>query len=273
LRIFITGGTGFLGSHLLAEAVAAGHSITACKRLESAINFSVPKGINWIVRDLDQIVAEDLKGYDALIHLAAYGVSPQPCLWNEALRVNAAWSLKLVQSAQSAGIPKVVVAGSCHEYGLSANRYDFIPVDAPLEPVSAYGVSKAAFSLCASAYAREVGLNLSIMRIFAVYGEGQNPGNFWPSLRRAAMEGADFKMSEGKQVCDFSPVETIVNGILCSAVNTDRGPRVTNLGTGQAQNLVDFAETWWSRWRASGKLLVGSLPYRQNEIMRYVPRL
>jgi nucleoside-diphosphate-sugar epimerase len=142
-----------------------------------------------------------------------------------------------------------------------------------MEPVSAYGASKAAFSLAAASYARESNLDVRILRIFAVYGEGQNPKNFWPALKRAALAGEDFHMSPGEQVCDFSPAEFITNELLKEISKTRREEIFRNLGSGKPQTLLDFATAWWTHWKAKGRLLAGDIPYRKNEIMRYVPLL
>jgi nucleoside-diphosphate-sugar epimerase len=273
VKLFVTGGTGFLGSHLLARLHSDGVPVTACRRRVSSARLEVPNSASWITKPMEEIDVGELEGHDALVHLAAYGVSPQPCSWNEAFRFNVQASLGLLQKAKEAGIPRVVVAGSCHEYGLSANHYDFIPADAPMKPMGAYGASKAAFSVAAAGYARATNWDIRVLRIFAVYGEGQNPGNFWPSLKRAAMAGEDFQMTLGEQICDFSPVEFVVDEILAEVIKPGSNRVFRNLGSGQPQSLLDFATGWWSKWNAKGRLLAGSVAYRKNEIMRYVPLL
>jgi len=83
-------------------------------------------------------------------------------------------------------------------------------------------------------------------------------------------------MTLGEQVRDFIPVEQVADAFVCALTRTDLSPgqaKVENLGTGQPQKVREFAEFWWKRWNAPGKLLFGSIPYRQNEIMRYVPEL
>jgi nucleoside-diphosphate-sugar epimerase len=115
-----------------------------------------------------------------------------------------------------------------------------------------------------------------IMRIFQVFGEGELESRFWPSLRKAAIAGEDFPMTRGEQIRDFIPVETVGGAFVGALARTDLcagEPKVENLGTGKPQTLRAFAEFWWKQWKAKGRLKVGMLPYRDNEVMHYVPRI
>ena len=91
-----------------------------------------------------------------------------------------------------AGIKIFLVAGSCFEYGLSSIHYETIPTTAKLEPTNSYAASKAAASISLQQWAREYDLNLEILRVFHVYGEGELEKRLWPSLKKAAIDGKDF---------------------------------------------------------------------------------
>jgi nucleoside-diphosphate-sugar epimerase len=181
--------------------------------------------------------------------------------------------LGLFRQAVNAGVRRFVVAGSCFEYGRSGERYEFIPPDAPLEPTQTYPASKAAASIVFSQLAVELGLRLSIHRIFQVFGEGEAMSRLWPSLREAARAGHDFEMTPSEQIRDFIPVEEVARQLLaaCQEETAPGEPFARNLGTGRPRSLRDFAEEWWARWQAPGKLIFGAKPYRKGEVMRYVP--
>ena len=82
-------------------------------------------------------------------------------------------------------------------------------------------------------------------------------------------------MSGGEQIRDYVNVETVVWAFLEECKRTiDRGHwNIRNLGAGQPRSLKDFAAEWWAHWGALGKLEFGKLPYRKNEVMRYVPKI
>lgn len=288
MRIFVTGATGFIGSHFVRAALAAGHTVTANGRsAEKAKEFSqtllagAGELLQWNHSDLRGITLDDLAGHDAILHFAAYGVSPQPCEWETAFQINVADSVSVMHRAIQAGASKIVVCGSCMEYGRSAERYDVIPADAPLEPVGPYAASKAAQSLAAEGLSRDKKTEVIILRPFNVFGEGQHPSNFWPSLKRAALAGEDFPMTPGAQVRDFVPVEDVAKMFLKAvlfSVGANEGNQGeslfrANIGTGAPQTLIEFAERCWKNWEAKGKILPGVIPYRGNEVMQYVPAI
>ncbi len=276
MRIFITGSNGFIGSHLVKKALDRGHEVLGLRLPNHKEKIYLPKQPIWISGTLEDDYKQALAGCDVVIHLAAYGVNPLHDSWKEAFRWNVAASLNLWTQAHNAGLKRIILSGSCFEYGKSAERFQFIPSDAPLEPVNAYGASKAAATLAAMAFAREKNMELAVLRPFHVYGEGENPNRFWPTLRKAALEGEDFPMTLGEQIRDFIPVEQVAEIFLNYATNMSLKPGIPsihNLGTGNSQSLLKFAEMWWKIFGAKGKIIPGAIPYRKNEVMRYVPKI
>ena len=278
MRLIVTGGTGFIGSHFLNAAVAAGHEVLALRRSGSTPRITVPDSVKWLdgeLNDLDFSNPVD-QADTALVHLAAYGVSPQPCEWEQAMDINVRKSVVMAEKAASTGLTRIIVCGTCMEYGNVANEYESIPAAAPLRPRGAYASSKAAQSLALEGLAREKSLKLAILRPFTVFGQGQHPSNFWPSLEKAALSGEDFPMTTGEQIRDFTPVESVAAEFLRVATGADLqpgAPIIRNIGTGRPQSLRCFAEHWWNHWNASGHLLFGAVPQRIGEIMRYVPQI
>jgi nucleoside-diphosphate-sugar epimerase len=276
MRIFVTGGTGFIGSHFINQAHEAGHELVAHRRSPASLpRVRLSKEPSWVDGPLSEISAETLRGCEALVHLAAHSANmPYDALEN-CLQQNVLDPLRLFRSAISVGIRRFIVAGSCFEYGSAGERYEFIPPDAPLEPTASYPASKAAASIAFQTLAREENLELLILRIFQVYGEGELETRFWPTLRRAALAGEDLPMSEGTQVRDFIHVSDVAAGFV-NAVTRDLAegkPMIENLGSGRPRSLAQFAHEQWQAFHASGKLLLGAVPMRKNEVMRFVPQL
>ena len=274
MNIALTGGTGFIGSHFLKQALAAGHTVRAIRRNHSSqTRIPMDQQPAWLDAQLDEVAAKELQGCEVLVHLAAHtGNVPYDSLAN-CLRWNLMAVLALFEQARLAGIRRFVVAGSCFEYGRSGERYAAIPTDAPLEPTNSYAASKAAASIAFCQWAEEQQLSLEILRVFHVYGEGEAETRFWPSLRRAALAGEDFPMTGGQQIRDFMPVEAVARTFLDRVSMSDPSTslvQVVNLSSCEPINIRCFAERWWKHWDAKGFLLFGKLPYRSSEVMRYV---
>jgi nucleoside-diphosphate-sugar epimerase len=120
-------------------------------------------------------------------------------------------------------------------------------------------------------------LKLQYLRIFQVFGEGEAETRLWPSLRKAALAGEDFSLTSGEQVRDFTNVSKVARDLvdsLSTFPNVDPGePLVKHVSKGQPMSLKEFVEHWWDEWGAKGKLRFGEEPYRDGEVMRYVPEL
>lgn len=276
VKIFITGSNGFIGSHLVKKALADGHEVVGFRLPNHVEKIKILKQPIWVEGSLEDDLKPVLDGCDVVIHLAAYGVNPKYDSWQESFRWNVYASLNLWKQAHHVGIKRLVIAGSCSEYGRSAERYENIPCDAPLEPVNAYGASKAAATVAAMAYARENSMEVSVLRPFHIYGEGEGPSRFWPAIKKAALEGKDFPMTLGQQIRDFTPVELAAEKFLehATKLSIEPGkPIIQNIGTGKPKSLIEFAENLWNIFEAKGQLLPGKIPYRKNEVMRYVPKI
>jgi nucleoside-diphosphate-sugar epimerase len=276
MKIFLTGGTGFIGSHFIDQAHAAGHPVVALRRPGSRTRMALAREPQWIDGELDGDHAAALKGCEAFVHLASHTPNPPYDTLERCLYWNVFAALKLAAQAREAGIARFLVAGSCFEYGRAAERHERIPVDAPLKPVLSYPASKAAAATAFLALGRQPGVRLQLSRIFQVYGEGEQATRLWPSLRRAALAGEDFPMSAGEQWRDFIAVQDVaahfVQSLDCAHV-TPGEPLVRHVASGRPQRLIDFAEHWWRHWGATGRLLPGAVPYRPGEVMRLVPEL
>ncbi|HVY70162.1 MAG TPA: NAD-dependent epimerase/dehydratase family protein, partial [Verrucomicrobiae bacterium] len=135
--------------------------------------------------------------------------------------------------------------------------------------------SKASATMAALALAAERQVELAVLRPFHVFGEDEPEFRFWPQLREAALRGTNFPMTAGGQVRDFVPVEEVARVFVefLGAPLAAGRPEIYNVGTGAPRSLREFAEHWWRKWQAPGRLLPGQIPYRDNEVMRYVPKI
>jgi len=277
MKIFLTGGTGFIGSHFIRQALDAGHELVCLKRKESKTKIILSKQTTWVEGDLaTNFDSSVFQGVDVFVHFAAHSANTpydtlENCIyWN----VNA--SLKILNQALQAGIKNYLIAGSCFEYGRSGESYDYIPPDAPLEPTMTYPTSKAMLATMLNGWTAINDIKLKYLRIFQVYGEGEAETRLYPSMKKAAFEGKDFPMTKGEQIRDFINVEDVAEKFTkeLNFENIISGfAHFCNVGTGKPQSLKEFAEYWWGKWDARGDLLFGEIPYRENEVMRFVPKV
>ena len=277
MQIFLTGGTGFIGSHFLNQAHARGHGVIALRRNpKSKPKIKLRSEPVWLDKCISEVSSQDMLACDVIVHLASFGVSPKPSTWQDSFKVNVLDTMHLLKTANAAGIRGAIAAGSCAEYGSSGLNYDFIPVDAPLEPKGAYASSKAAASIAIRSFTESAGMSLIYGRIFSAFGEGQFEKNLWPSLKKSALEGSDFEMTPGEQIRDFIRVEDVARWFIQALEHISLQREISsfwNVASGSPISIREFCENWWQKFQARGQLLVGAIQYREGEIMRYVPEV
>lgn len=271
MTVLVTGATGFVGRHVVATLREDGQPV---RRLLRKPVEDAQRGVTDVVRPggILELTAIDLDGVDAVIHLAAAGVSPKVATAEELRASNVDGTAHLLGLAAGAGTPRLVLLGTCAEYGRSADAHAAIPPDATLRPLSPYPRSKADGFAVACELVAQHALTAHYLRLFTAFGEGQTPRALWPSLRAAALAGEDFPMTSGDQVRDFLPVEEVAGTIVEALTDTAPAGRllVRNLGSGSGTSVLDFATEWWGRLGATGQLLPGAIPDRSDEPARYV---
>jgi len=276
MKIFLTGGTGFIGSNFLNSAHRSGYEVIALRMKGSVPRVKLEKEPIWVEGRLDENFSKIMIGCDVLVHFAAHSANPPYDSIEKCLYWNLTATLQLFNQAENSGIKKFIIAGSCFEYGLSGEDYEFIPTSAPLKPTNSYAASKAALSTALYSWTLDKKVEVQILRIFQVFGDGELDNRLWPSLKRSALKGENYSMTKGEQIRDFIHVDEVVKKFLNALKfkKTKKGfLRVINIGKGDPLTVVDFAKLWWNKWEAEGKLEVGVISYRENEIMRFVPEV
>jgi len=273
MRIFVTGGTGFIGTHVIARLIDSGNEVIAMRRKGSSPRLSLVHEPEWVDGSLDGDYRSALSECDLMMHLASHTPNPPYAELGECLFWNVSTAIALAEQAFEVGIKNYIIAGSCFEYGNSANNTFLLTPDTPLKPSLSYPISKAAASIAFTGWAREKGVRLKLIRIFQTFGPGENEYRLWPSLIRAAKMGIDFNMTKGEQLRDFIRVEDVANCFVksLSLEKIIEGiPIITHAASGNPQTLLDFSSKIWNQYQATGNLKIGALPYRYNEIMKIV---
>ena len=253
MRLLVTGGAGFIGSHLVDRLVADGHEVfvldnfsTGKTKNLSAVtgceNFRVTRTD---IRRIPGSLIRRLRRIDGVCHLAAL-TDPQDSINNPALTndVNVAGTLTVLESARKLGAKRVVFASSAAVYGM----IDRFPVreDSSMAPISPYGASKAASELYCRAFEENYGIETVSLRYFNVYGPRQISGHYSGVISTFAhriLRGEPLTIfGDGTQSRDFVHVNDIVDATIRALKRTTQS-RVFNIASGTETTITKLAET------------------------------
>lgn len=248
MHAFITGGCGFIGSHLAERLVAAGHRVTILDDLSSGRREHAPATARLLVGDVADAhaVADAMRDADTVFHLAAVASVERCEREPEATyRTNVDGMACVLDTAAQRRIP-VIYASSAAVYGDSPR----LPLreTEPAAPLSAYGRHKLANEQLAQAYAQQHGIASTGLRFFNVYGPRQDPRSPYSGViskfaaATASGEPITF-FGDGMQTRDFIYVGDIVSLLLAAATQPSGGAMVLNGCTGHATSLMELAAT------------------------------
>ena len=236
MKILLTGGAGFIGSHLLERLIARGDDVAVIDDFNDYYDprikrSNLPKGGFRLhegdIRDAAPVVAREKP--DLIIHLAARaGVRPSqkdPALYES---VNVAGTLGLLEACRATGVKRFVFASSSSVYGDSP--VPFREEDPALRPISFYGVTKLMGEHYVRIYSSLHGIHATCLRFFTAYGPRQRPDMAIHAFTKAVLEDRDIPMfGDGSTERDYTYVTDIVQGVL-GAVDHDEPYAVYNLG-------------------------------------------
>jgi UDP-glucose 4-epimerase len=251
--VLITGGAGFIGSHLAERCLERGWRVVAVDAFTDYYDEQLKRrnvarvlgaaGYDLIAADLLELDLNELVGPVARVfHLAAQpGVRISWEQFELYTRLNVIATHRLLEAARNASLERVVIASSSSVYGDAETlptREDIAPC-----PVSPYGVTKVATEQLAHVYWRNFGVPTVCLRYFTVYGPRQRPDMAFNRLVSRALDGEPFEVyGDGEQTRDFTFVADAVAGTV-AASERGRPGAAYNIGGGSNRSMNSVLET------------------------------
>ena len=266
---FVSGGAGFIGSHLCHALRARGDSVRVLDDMSTGKHTNLPDGVDLTVGDAadPEIVRRMVDGVDGCFHLAAIASVERGIEdWLGTHRANLTATITLFDALRRLNKVPVVYASSAAVYGDATPP---IAEDAPCRPLSAYGADKYGCELHARVASHVHGIPTVGLRFFNVYGPRQDPASpysgvisiFCNRLRRG--EPIDI-FGDGGQTRDFVFVADVVSALLAAMDRRPSGAPVFNVCTGTPISVKTLAQTIADL--AGTKLEIRQRPPRSGEI-------
>lgn len=246
MRVLVTGGAGFIGSHTAAALLEAGAEVTVLDNLSSGVRENIPRSARFVEGDIrsPESVERAIAGAEAVIHLAAFTSLPESFLRpRECMAVNVDGTLRILESAVAHGVHKFVFASTSAIYPDDAP----VPTDESIHPNpgSPYGLSKLVGERCLEWFHRQQGLPYTALRYFNVYGprqpwDGPNSAVVSAFIVRALRREPLVIHGTGKQTRDFVFVEDVVAANL-AALEQHEVVGIFNIGAGSQTSVEEIA--------------------------------
>jgi UDP-glucose 4-epimerase len=250
MRSLVTGGAGFIGSHLVDALVSAGHEVVVVDDLSTGFAENLPAGARLVPGSVadEALIRDAIAGCELVFHQAAHKAvlrSVEHPLTTDL--ANTHGTLTVLQAARDAGVRRFVHASSSSVYGGAAPVPT--PETAPLLPKSPYAVSKLAAEHYCRVFHELYGLETVALRYFNVYGPRQRPDATYaaviPLFIDALLRGRHPVVhGDGEQSRDFTFVADVVSANLAAAsAPADRcAGRVYNIAAGETWSLLELLQ-------------------------------
>jgi len=245
----VTGGAGFIGSHISEELLKRGHRVRVVDNLVTGYQRNLRDGVEFIKGDLAEreVARAAVDGMDYVIHQAAIPSVPRSVdKPEESHRANVDSTMQILLASRDAGIRRVVFAGSSSVYG----DQPVLPKTEtmPTNPLSPYALQKLMAEMYLQMFTRFYGLETVTTRYFNVFGPRQDPGSPYSGVIslfiKALSDGTTPVIyGDGEQTRDFTYVANVVDGVLRAAETPGVSGQVFNVATNGRVSLNELLET------------------------------
>ena len=266
MKVAVTGATGFIGRHVLAELERRSVETIALVRPSTAkpLGHSRSRVVQFDLQNTPPKAFELIGRPDVLIHLAWSGLPNYKSLHHFEQELPAQY--RFLKGLIESGLQTLVVAGTCFEYGMQSGS---LSEDIAPHPGNPYGFAKNALR-CQLEYLKTTHpFQLTWARLFYLYGGGQAENSLLPQLRQAAERGDPvFNMSGGEQLRDYLNIASVADYLVRLAIQA-RDVGIVNVCSGMPISIRQLIEGWIEDNGWNIKLNRGYYPYPDYEPMAF----
>ena len=260
-QVIVSGATGFIGQNLIPLLIKKKIEVVAIARnKKKARNFKWYNKVNFIFLDFHKkkVTFKPKKGA-ILIHLAWQGLPNYQSQFH--VRENLPKNFNFIKELIKNGVSKIIVAGTCFEYGL---QYGPISETAQTKPANQYALAKDKLRKYLNNLKKNNSFTMQWLRLFYMHGKGQSKNSILAKLDNAIdTKRSVFNMSQGEQLRDYLPIKTVVKKIITLLSTKKNG--IFNVCSGEPISIRRLVENRIKERGSKIKLNLGYYPYPEHE--------
>ncbi|HSB47820.1 MAG TPA: NAD-dependent epimerase/dehydratase family protein [Candidatus Bilamarchaeum sp.] len=241
MKVAVTGGAGFIGSHLADALVAEGHGVTVIDDLSGGRKANLNPKARFVKRDVRKDLSDEFAGLDAVFHFAADAdVRASANTPRKTFDINVGGTFSVLESCRKAGVGRIVFPSTSTVYG-EAGKIP-TPEDYPCAPISNYGASKLSCEAYLSAYSASYGMKCTSLRYANIIGERSTHGvicDFFMKLKKnpKALE----ILGDGNQDKSYLHVSDCISATLTAWKKQKAAYDVFNIGSREKTKVSEIA--------------------------------
>lgn len=262
MNLLVTGANGFIAQSFIKYCLNKHLKISAVSRRKKKLS---KKNLKWVVGKFNKIDLKKVGKFDILIHFASEGTRTNDRNnYKKNFNVNVFDSKELILNAIRNNCKKFMIISSSSEFGILNIKNSGVKRNDFKFPNDSYGLSKIVFNNIVRNYSKKYKCKFRIMRLFPVYGEGENQDRLYSTIKRYAKENKNLFLKNPFEIRDFSHINFIVKN-LYDALNFNKRKfkyhQTYHVSESNRLSVLEFSKKLWKKFNCTGKII-----YRNKKI-------
>tara|TARA_Y100001970_G_scaffold84266_1_gene106358 strand:- start:499 stop:1332 length:834 start_codon:yes stop_codon:yes gene_type:complete len=256
MNILVTGASGFIAQNFIKYSLKKKIKIIAISRKKKKLS---NKNLKWIVGRFDKIKLDKIGKFEILVHFASEGIKINSRNnLKKIFQINVFQSRDLILNAINNNCHKFLIISSSSEFGkLNINTKGVKKGDFKF-PNDIYGLSKLVFNKIIFNFSKKYKCKFRIMRLFPVYGEGENKKRLYSTIKRCARRNKNLYIKNPYEIRDFSHIDFVVKNLF-DALNFNKNKfkfyQTYHVSESNRLSVLDFSKSLWNKFKASGRIV------------------
>ena len=255
MRLLVTGASGFIAKNFIKHSLNKDIKIVAISRKKKKIS---NKNLKWIVGKFNKIDLRRIGKFDILVHFASYGTKPnERNNLKKNFEINVLNSKDLILKAININCKKILIISSSSEFGIMNIRTNGVKKNDFKIPDDSYGLSKLIFNNIVCNYSKKYKCKFRIMRLFPVYGNGEDSSRLYSTIKKCAKENKNLFLKNPFEIRDFSHIDFVIKN-LADSLNFNKKKfkhhQTFHVSESNRLTVLKFCKILWKKFNCSGEI-------------------